>query len=328
MKKAIIRTIVFLAGIVSALFILRGQGLAIAESDTPQPVTYSGPTEINASKNYFIIIGDIKQKSTLEFLREGNKRGRKLVLAEIVKRGPAFVVNLGDLVSRGSSDKRWRRFDELHKEFRERRIPYFPILGNHELYGNDNKALGNFFMRFPYLNQQRWYSFTWEGTAFIMLDSNFSTLTAEQNTQQLRWYIEELERFERDEQVRHVIVVSHQPPFTNNWSGGPSRSVQKYFAEPFLRFRKTALFLSGHVHTYERFEKGGKHFVVSGGGGAPRSSVITDLALQRYEDLFSGPERRALHFCQIERRDKALLFSMLRLEPDGSFSLADALTIQ
>jgi hypothetical protein len=84
------------------------------------------------------------------------------------------------------------------------------------------------------------------------------------------------------------------------------------------------LFLSGHSHSYERFQKEGKFFIVSGGGGGPRHKVYTDPRRQRVPDLFSGPGLRFFHFCEIEAHPNALVFRVLRLEPDERFSVADS----
>ena len=72
---------------------------------------------------------------------------------------------------------------------------------------------------------------------------------------------------------------------------------------------------------------GGKLFIVSGGGGGPRHKVIIDPGKQRRQDLFSGPELRFFHFCEIESRDDNLIFRVLRLESDGSFATIDPLLI-
>jgi hypothetical protein len=233
------------------------------------------------------------------------------------------VIHLGDLTTRGSSEKHWQQFDEMHKEFRTRKIPYFPTPGNHEFYGNDKKALDHYFARFPSLDKKRWYSFTWKTTGFILVDSNFSSLTQEQGEEQSRWYLRELERFQENTEIDFVIVCCHQPPFTNSRVIRPSQEVQVNFAGPFLQFQKTCLFFSGHSHAYERFQSNGKFFVVSGGGGGPRHRVTTDPRKQRFQDLFIGPERRFFHFCEIEEDQDTLSFRVMRLESDETFTGVD-----
>jgi hypothetical protein len=181
-------------------------------------------------------------------------------------------------------------------------------------------------MRFP-ISIERWYSFTWKKIGFIILDSNLSSLTADQRENQMRWYTAELERFETDEQVQHVIVCIHEPPFTNRAKTSVGRESTGLFADPFLAFEKTRLFFSGHVHSYERFRIGSKHFIVSGGGGAPRSKVVTDPAKRTYDDQFLGEDLRFFHICLVEVRGNSLLLKVLRMESDGSFSEADGLTL-
>lgn len=44
-------------------------------------------------------------------------------------------------------------------------------------------------------------------------------------------------------------------------------------------------------------------------------------------DLFSGPELRFLHFCEIEIREKILMLKVSALGPDGSLGVADSVAI-
>ena len=297
---------------------------ASASEKTP---SYAGFQEIDPAKRQFIIVSDTQATSHWEFWRERNDRERKLILDEITRREPAFVVHLGDLTTRGSSDKHWGQFDEFHKELREKKIPYFPILGNHEFYGNNPMALESYFGRFPHLEKRRWYSFTWKKVGFILLDSNFSTLNADQKQEQEPWYLRELERFDRDRGIDTILAFCHTSPYTNSYVVAPSEKSKIYFADPFLRFGKASLFFSGHSHTYERFDIDGKFFIVSGGGGGPRHKVSTDPEKRKYQDLYSGPGLRFFHFCEIEIGETAIHFRVVRLEADGTFTVADPLIL-
>jgi len=296
-------------------------------NEKQEVVSYSGLTEIDPTKNHFILVGDTQSTSLFEFWRERNDRERKLILNEIARREPAFVVHLGDLTTRGSSKRHWKQFDELHKGFHQRKIPYFPILGNHDLFGSDSKALNYYFEHFPHLGKSRWYSFVWKNVALILVDSNLSSLTEAERSEQANWYLGELERFDKNERIHHVIVCCHEPPFTNNRVVQPNKEVKVCFADPFLRYGKTRFFFSGHSHSYERFQIGHKIFIVSGGGGGPRHKVFTDSKKIRYIDLFPGPELRFFHFCEIKQHNTALIFRVIRLEPDGFFTVADPIEI-
>lgn len=315
---SLISTIFFIAGCLPG---------ASHKNKADDIVPYSGFKEIDLTKNHFILVGDTQSTSRFEFWRERNDRERQLIINELTRREPAFVVHLGDLTVRGSSKKHWRQFDEYHRELRDKEIPYFPILGNHELYGNNNIALQNYFVRFPHLGERRWYRLTWKKVAIIMLDSNFSSLTKKQTEEQLQWYVSELEKCENDKNIEYVIVCCHEAPFTNSRVVAPNQKSKMYFADPFIRFQKTRLFFSGHCHSYERFQVGNKFFIVSGGGGGPRHKVSIDPVKRSYKDLFPGPEIRFFHFCEIELWEDSFSFRILRLEADETFTAVDPLTI-
>jgi len=317
-----------IVSLLSILFIAGCLPAAEPKHEADDVVSYAGFAEIDPAKDRFILVGDTQSTSRFEFWRERNDRERRLIIGEITRREPAFVVHLGDITVRGSSNRHWRQFDEFHEGFRAKEIPYFPVLGNHELYGNNKRALRNYFMRFPHLTGRRWYRLDWKNIALITVDSNFSTLKPEQIEEQFRWYVNQLERCEKDRNIDYVIVCCHKPPFTNSRAVPPNQTVKKYFADPFMRFQKTRLFFSGHNHSYERFPMGDKFFIVAGGGGGPRHKVSIDPAKRRYPDLFPGPALRFFHFCEIEHREDGITFRVLRLETDESFTVVDPFIIK
>jgi hypothetical protein len=322
-----------LSGIIIACLLIivvityRDTSLAMEESNPVRMPSYAGFAEIDMKKNSFILIGDTQRTSHWEFWREKNDKERRLIIDEITRRSPAFVVHLGDLTTRGSSEKHWEEFDEMHRDLRKNKIPYFPILGNHEFYGNDQTCLQNYFGRFPHLEQRRWYSFNWKNIAFIMVDSNFSTLTKTQIKEQNEWYLSQLQTFDGNNEIDYIIVCSHEPPFTNSRVIKPNKDVESYFANPFLQIQKTVLFFSGHCHSYERFEIHHKFFIVSGGGGGPRHKLTINPLKRHYEDLFTGPEVRFFHFCELENEEDGLHFLNLTLQPDNTFKVLDPITL-
>jgi hypothetical protein len=323
-----IRIIIGLGSLVMFGLILGTKLLAAPPSlSSSDALSFAGFNEIDVRKTCFLVVGDTQRTSHWEFWRERNEKERRLIAAEVSRREPAFVLHLGDLTTRGSSEEEWQEFDTLYHAVREKRVPCFPLLGNHEYYGNNRKALENYFERFPHLEERLWYSFIWKNTAVIMVNSIFSSLSEEERQQQVNWYRDELEKFEKDPNIDHVMVCSHAPPFTNSRVVGPSNEVKTLFADPFIQASKTRIFLSGHAHTYERFRVANKHFIVSGGGGGPRHKVQTDSRKRLFNDLFEGPELRFFHFCEIESRDRYLIFRVIRLQSDGTFSLADSIPV-
>ena len=83
-------------------------------------IEYCGFNEIEPAKTVCIIIGDTQRTSRWEFWREKNFSKTQLLLAEIARREPAFVINLGDLTTRGSSRTHWKYFDRYHGPIFER----------------------------------------------------------------------------------------------------------------------------------------------------------------------------------------------------------------
>ena len=55
--------------------------------------------------------------------------------------------------------------------------------------------------------------------------------------------------------------------------------------------------------------------------------MTIDLAKVQYKDLFTGPELRFLHFCEIEVHEKTLTFKVIAQGPNGDVSVTDSATV-
>lgn len=287
------------------------------------PPVFCGFDELNESNNKVIFIGDTQGTSFLEFWREDNKEKTPLLIKEIARRNPACVINLGDLVFCGSSQKQWESFDKQHQPLVDNKIPYFPLPGNHEYWCSPKKTFKNYFSRFPHLENRKWYSFQFRNLGFLMLDTNFSKLKQEERDSQLAWYKNELCKFHKDAGIDYIIVCCHNPPYTNSKVVKPSKEVRHDYVGPFLELKKTAAFFSGHCHSYEKFKKGEKYFIVSGGGGGPRQKLNINKKKRLFNDRFEGPSLRFLNFCQLTIKPGMLCFQVIKFTDDGLFELAD-----
>jgi 3',5'-cyclic AMP phosphodiesterase CpdA len=116
-----------------------------------------------------------------------------------------------------------------------------------------------------------------------VLDGNSPT------AEQTAWLRAQLEAAERDH-VPHVFVLLHQPPFSVGDHCGAAL-VMREWVELFERHRVRAVF-AGHDHAYERMERNGVRYFVSGGAGAPlyaeRSSCASmdQAALRVYRSQY------------------------------------------
>ncbi len=269
---------------------------------------------IATSSGRFVILGDMQPTSRLEFWRETNTEETRRIVAEIARRRPDFAVLLGDLVFHGSSARDWARFDELAAPLREAKVPLVPILGNHEYWLSSRAALRNFFEEFPGLAGRRWHLDRYGSLGLLFLDSNEHELGRVAWKEQEAWLTSALASFDEDTSVRGVLVFSHHPPYTNSTVTGDAAAVQRTFVPPFATAGKTLAMISGHVHSFERFARDGKTYLVAGGGGGPRVRLARGGARRHRDDLFQGPAVRPFHFLELAPAEDGLAVEVVGLE--------------
>ena len=269
---------------------------------------------IEVRSGRFAVLGDLQRTSRLEFWRESNPEESGRLVAEIARRRPDFVVALGDLVFHGSSARDWARVDALLAPLREAGIAIHPVLGNHEYWLREGPALRNFFERFPSLGGRRWRSDAYGPLGLVFLDSNERELGGQAWAEQAAWLGETLARFDADPRVAGVVVFSHHPPYTNSTVTGDGAHVQRAFVPLVANARKTLAMVSGHVHSFERFVRGGKTYVVAGGGGGPRVRLAHGERRRHADDLFEGPVVRPFHFLECSPGDAGVEIEVVGLE--------------
>jgi hypothetical protein len=201
-----------------------------------------------------------------------NPAVRVALVQAIAETNPAFVCFTGDIVYNGFDANDWKVWDTETSIWREKNIPVYPALGNHELHGDAKIALGNYFQRFPALKNSRYYSVRIANALVLVLDSSLDEISGLQG----QWLAGKLNGIPDD--VDFVFVMFHHPPYTSSsdakmFGGGHSaRSTEQQLAkmleERQAHLRARFVVFSGHVHNYERHEHGGVTYFVSGGGAA------------------------------------------------------------
>ncbi|MCX7716011.1 MAG: metallophosphoesterase [Endomicrobia bacterium] len=264
----------------------------------------------------FVVFGDTRKAHPVEKIVLKNvEYCKSLILKKIFEAKPLFVINTGDLVLNGSSLKDWIEFDKGNDIFKKNNIGYFPVLGNHEYKGNKTECLKNYFRFFPYLNKQKWYSFVYGNSCFIILDSNFDKLDVSEIEQQKQWLGKTLTRCENSAKILFVFIFLHHPPFTNSKIHRPNKFVQEHFVPVFDKFNKVKFIFCAHHHSYERFKVKGKNYVVTGGGGAPLMEEL-EPKNWRYYDEYGINKPRKTHFCVLTVWEDKIQFKTLHICPD------------
>lgn len=219
----------------------------------------------------FVAFGDTRFTHSTSG-RIANTQIRQAIVRAIANEKPAFISIGGDIVYRGDDSDDWDAWDAETRAWKDANLTVYPALGNHDLHGNQNTALANYFKRFPELNGSRYYSARIANCLVLVLDSALNETSGAQG----EWFRHEVETMPND--VAFVLVVLHHPPYTSSsdaekYGGGHSaRSPEKDLAA-FIEDRQAhthARFVvfAGHVHNYERQQHGGVTYFVTGGGGA------------------------------------------------------------
>ena len=267
----------------------------------------------------FVVYGDIRFTDPAN-VRPSNPEMRHALVSEIAKEKPQAVIITGDIVLRGDNPEDWKVFDQEATPLRDG-ITLWPTLGNHDLYRDPQQGLAHYFARFPELKDKRWYSARRGNVAFFLLDSASDA----QGGEEWQWLDRNLSALPRN--VNFVIIAMHHPPITHSTelTGHPARSSEQALGEMIEKHAASSkakfVVLAGHVHNYERYERGGVEYIVTGGGGAT-PYPIPRAPEDHYRE--AGP---TYHFCRFTVQGRKLHMDMVKVEGDPqspSFAVKDS----
>ncbi|MGB8583125.1 MAG: metallophosphoesterase [Candidatus Sulfotelmatobacter sp.] len=259
----------------------------------------------------FVAYGDTRFHDPKD-TEAANPAVRVALVQAIAEVHPAFVCFTGDIVYNGYDVNDWKVWDIETKIWRDKNIPIFPALGNHDLHGDEKIALNNYFQRFPELKNSRYYAVRAANTLMLVLDSAL----AETSGPQGQWLTDKLDHIPAD--VNFVFLMFHHPPYTSSsdakmFGGGHSaRSTEQQLAKMLedrqAHARIRFIVFSGHVHNYERHEHGGVTYFVSGGGAAHAYPIE-----RAPDDPFQSKEVN-YHYLLVEVDHQQVKVTMNRLE--------------
>ena len=260
---------------------------------------------INSNALYFL--SDCQQPIIFEEILlkpYKNIEGRDSLFTDILKHNPESIFLLGDMVSKGSSRKKWTPIDKFLVSLKERHGKVYPIPGNHEYLVSAGKGMKNYLKRFPAESLQG-YCVRTDSLAIVMLNSNFKKMTPFQRTRQNKWFLKLMDSLDIDKSVLGIVVCTHHAPYSNSKVVGSSTDVQKEFLPHFINSAKAKLFITGHSHNLEYFKIQDKDFLVIGGGGGLAQPLLTGDK-QIYKDRVSPDEKPLFFYITLLRSNKTI----------------------
>lgn len=283
----------------------------------------------DVAKNFsFIAYGDTRFTVSPD-PAVSNAPARRELVSAITRVRPAFLCMTGDLVYVGADPGDWRDWDDETAAFRSAKIPVYPALGNHEVRGGEQAGLANYFQRFPELHESRYYSARVGNVLLLTLDSNLDVSTGPQDD----WLSKKLDNVPSS--VDFVVILLHHPPITTAIDNkdpehkpeirAPEQLLGRRLEERQKTTRARFVIVSGHVHNYERHQRNGITYFVSGGGGAHAYPIQRDPK----EPYFDG--RINYHYLLFEVAGRKLNVTMNRVEVlDGkaNWTRPDSVTLE
>jgi acid phosphatase type 7 len=277
----------------------------------PGAATFSVPESALPQPLVIIAYGDMRFTGPAE-TSATDPEARQALVARVAAEQPAALFVNGDVPWHGVSAD----YAEYHMEtnrWRELHLRVYPALGNHEFAACAQAAcLERWWSEFPELRGHRWYSVALgQRVLAVALDSTASLLP---RSEQRDWLENQMAAL--GPRVRCVFIVLHHPPLADiqtvklvDHNPRPNeQALADYLGAIAGRSRARFVVSAGHVHNYERLERDGVVYLVSGGGGAKPVEIDRTPA-----DLYQSSDFPNYHYVRFELGEKTLVGEMIRL---------------
>lgn len=277
--------------------------------------TFSVPDAALPTPLVLVAYGDTRFTDPAE-IEATRPAARRALVARIANEAPAAIFVNGDLTWHGVPADYAEYRDET-AVWRDKHLRVYPALGNHEFSGCEQPTcLMLWWSQFPELQGLRWYSVAIGSRVLaVTLDSNASLLAG---SEQRVWLENQMAAL--DPGVRLVLVILHHPPLADvqtvkmvDHNPRPNElALADYLDVIAARSKARFVVSAGHIHNYERLERTGVVYLVSGGGGARPYEVDRTPA-----DLYQAADFPNFHYVRFELREAAVVGEMIRLR-DGA----------
>jgi hypothetical protein len=249
-----------------------------------------------------------------------NPRVRRWLADQIGREHPEVLLLTGDMPYKGARVSDWMVFQAETASWRANHIVQLPTTGNHEIYDDPARGIANYLKNFPQIAGHRYYSALLGSVEVISLDCN---LPAGKTSPQGRWFGEQLDHL--PESVEFLFILYHVPWMADEQSqvfaNLPSKealSLRGILEAHLHALHAKVVVFNGHIHNYERFERNGVEYVVSGGGGAEPYPLL----FRGSADLYRDSAFPVYHYLTLEVRDHRLHAVMWKVKDPAAAALS------
>ncbi|HKD60197.1 MAG TPA: metallophosphoesterase [Terracidiphilus sp.] len=249
-----------------------------------------------------------------------NPRVRKWLAERVGEENPEVLLLTGDMPYIGGTDADWQVFRDETASWRRNQVLQLPTIGNHEVRGGFQRGIANYLQNFPDIKGHRYYSVLMGSVEVISLDM---TTPSGGTSTQATWFAAQLDHLPK--QVEFLFILYHTPWVVDEQSklftNLPSKEALtlRHLLEIHLhKMHAKVIVFTGHVHNYERFERNGVEYVISGGGGAEPYPLL----FRGREDLYRDTVFPVYHYLTLDYQSGKLRAVMWKVKDPEADTLS------
>lgn len=248
-----------------------------------------------------------------------NPRVRQWLVEKIGAERPDALLLTGDMPMSGDQKADWSEYQRETASWRAAGFPVFPTMGNHEVRSDRLAGIQNYLDNYPLIQGHRYYSALLGSVEVISLDMNSGVAP---RSDQVRWFAAQLDHLPRS--VEFLLILYHIPWVADTQSqlvaslpGKGALELRDMLESRVDQIHAKVVVFNGHIHNYERFERHGVEYVVTGGGGA----VPYPILYRGTHDLYRDSGFPVYHYLTVEVKDHQLRGVMWKVIDPGANSL-------
>ncbi len=307
---------------------------ATAQAPSAQPPSDPNPTLTfsqfpTGAPIHMVAYGDMRFTSP-SVTSGTNPRVRKWLAERIAEVRPQVLLLTGDMPFTGADGADWQDFQDETEGWRAEHILQLPATGNHEIRGGEKQGIANYLANFPSVEGHRYYSAVLGSVEVISMDLSEP---AGISGAQARWFGAQLDHLPA--QIEFLFILYHLPWMADRQSqifvNLPTRDalvLRGVLEARQNRIHARVVVFNGHIHNYERFERKGVEYVITGGGGAEpyplflrgRADLYRDTAFPVFHYLTVDVENHQVHAVMWKVKDPDA--ATLTVEAKDEFTLA------